>query len=201
MDGFFLLDYDRLEFCAKDVQHEYFIKQLQSLAACTGLPLFLHNRSVGSDLYDFLTEYRSCWKAGGVVHSFDDSTALATKLIQDLDLYIGLNGCSLRTDESLAVVRDALPLESILLETDCPYCEVRATHPGHKHIQTTFDTRAEKKFQRGLTVKSRQEPCHIIQIAEVVAAVKNVPVAELAQTVYQNSIKLYGWQTEAEAEP
>ena len=193
--GEFGLDYDRLEFCSKEVQHEFFVRQLQTLAATTGLPLFLHNRSVGRDLYDLLGQHRDCWKMGGVVHSFDDTADLATSFIQDLGLYIGLNGCSLRTDESLAVVKE-LPMDRILLETDCPYCEVRATHPGHKYIQTTWPARAEKKFERGCTVKNRQEPCHIIQIAEVVAAVKQVTLSTLAEQVHQNSFRLYGWTSE-----
>jgi TatD DNase family protein len=187
------LDYDRLEFSPADVQKKYLIRQLQVLAATTGLPLFLHNRSVGKDLLEILTEYQDCWKAGGgVVHSFDDSLELAVGFMEDLDLYIGLNGCSLRTDESLAVVKE-LPLDKILLETDCPYCEVRKTHPGYQYIQTHFEARAEKKFERGLTVKSRIEPCHIVQVAEVVAGCKNVPVQEVANACYDNSMRLYRW--------
>lgn len=187
------LDYDRLKFCPKDVQHTYLIKQLQVLAASTGLPLFLHNRSVGQDLYDILKQHRDCWKSGGVVHSFDDTLALANMFINDLDLYIGLNGCSLRTDESLAVCRE-LNLNRILLETDCPYCEVRQTHPGHGYIRTHFnDAKAEKKFQRGCTVKNRQEPVHLIQVAEIVAGVKDLPLQQVADATYQNTLQLYGW--------
>jgi TatD DNase family protein len=111
------LDYDRLEFCPADTQQKYLVKQLEKLAAGTGLPLFLHNRSVGDDLYTILTEHRACWKAGGVVHSFDDSTELAMNFITELGLCIGLNGCSLRTVESLQTAKQ-LPLSSILLETE-----------------------------------------------------------------------------------
>lgn len=189
------LDYDRLEFCPKDIQQNYLVQQLQHLAKPTGLPLFLHNRSVGKDLHDVLVAHRDCWKAGGVVHSFDDTAELAERFLQ-LGLYIGLNGCSLRTPESLQVCYESLPLDRILLETDCPYCEIRATHPGSHHVKTQWPAKAEKKFERGATVKSRQEPCHIIQIAEVVAATKQVPLAELAETVYQSSCSLYGWSNE-----
>jgi TatD DNase family protein len=116
---------------------------------------------------------------------------LAVGFMEDLDLYIGLNGCSLRTDESLAVVKE-LPLDKILLETDCPYCEVRKTHPGYQYIQTHFEGKSEKKFERGLTVKSRIEPCHIVQVAEVVAGCKDVPVEEVANACY-TSMRLYQW--------
>jgi TatD DNase family protein len=135
------LDYDRLDFCPRDVQQKYLIQQLECLAQRTGLPLFLHNRSVGDDLYRILTEYRHCWQhstskdtnqatdegaevprrrsgeGGGVVHSFDDTIELATKFTNDLGLYIGLNGCSLRTEQNLETVAQ-LPLDRILLETE-----------------------------------------------------------------------------------
>jgi TatD DNase family protein len=183
------LDYDRLEFCSKEVQQKYLKLMLEQLAAPTQLPLFLHNRSVGKDLYDILQEHQSCWKAG-VVHSYDDTLELATDFIK-LGLFIGLNGCSLKTEENLAVVRD-LPLDSILLETDCPYCDVRKTHAGSDYIKTQFDSKAEKKFQLGSLVKGRNEPCQIIQVAEVVAGAKDLDLDQVATTVFENSLKLYG---------
>ena len=188
------LDYDRLQFSPKDIQQKYLIRQLQVLAKGTGLPLFLHNRSVGSDLYDILKEHNDCWKHGGVVHSFDDSHELAMKFIDDLGLYIGLNGCSLRTEENLLVAKE-LPLDRILLETDCPYCEIKRTHAGHHHVKTIFPTKQEKKFEKGLLVKGRCEPCQIIQVAEVVAGTKGVPLQEVADACYENSLTLYGWES------
>jgi TatD DNase family protein len=184
------LDYDRLQFCPADVQQKFFIRQLEVLSV-TDLPLFLHNRSVGNDLYDILKQQEGTWKKGGVVHSFDDTAELATKFT-DLSFYIGLNGCSLRTEENLANVA-RIPLDHILLETDCPYCDVRKTHPGHVHVKTQFDAKAEKKFERGLTVKNRQEPCHVRQIAEIVAGCKGLALQEVADTCYENSRKLFGW--------
>ena len=193
------LDYDRLQFCPKDTQRTYFIRQLETLAQTTQLPLFLHNRNVGTDLYDILVEYQHCW-TNGVIHSFDDSIELANQFLQfstDGDtanshqLYIGLNGCSLRTEANLETVRQ-LPMDRLLLETDCPYCDIRATHAGHEHVQTTFPSKAEKKFQAGLAVKNRQEPCHIIQVAEVVAGVQQMDLRHVTETVYRNSLQLFG---------
>lgn len=186
------LDYDRLQFSPKDVQKKYFVRQLEVLTANTGLPLFLHNRSVGSDLHDLLKTHQGCWERGGVVHSFDDTHELAMKFIDDLGLYIGLNGCSLRTEENLQVAKE-LPLERILLETDCPFCEVKRTHAGHHHVKTTFSTKQEKKFEAGVMVKGRCEPCQIVQVAEVVAGAKGLPLQEVADCCYKSSLKLYGW--------
>jgi TatD DNase family protein len=186
------LDYDRLEFCSKDVQIEFLKLQLKLLAAPTKLPLFLHNRSVGSDLYDVLMQNKDCWIAGGVVHSFDDTMELANLFIEDCGFYIGLNGCSLRTQTNLHVA-SRLPLDRILLETDCPYCEVRTTHAGYQYMKTHYEAKSEKKFERGLLVKSRQEPCHIVQVAEIIAGCKNLPLDEVAAKCYENSLRLYGW--------
>jgi TatD DNase family protein len=145
------LDYDRLEFCPKDVQRKYFALQLK-LSAETGLPLFLHNRNVGEELYVMLLEHKDKWSSG-VVHSFDDTAELARKFI-DLGLYIGLNGCSLKTQANLDVVK-VLPLDKILLETDCPFCDVKRTHAGFDFVKTHFNCKPEKKFEPGVQVKVR----------------------------------------------
>lgn len=184
------LDYDRLEFCPKDVQRKHFVQQLR-LAEETGLPMFLHNRNVSDELLQILVENKDKWKRG-VVHSFDDTAELAQKFM-DLGLYIGLNGCSLRTEENLSVVK-TLPLDKILIETDCPYCDIRRTHAGFHHVKTHFECKQEKKYQKGLQVKGRNEPCNIIHVAEVVAGTKELSVGEVVEAVYKNSLDLYGWK-------
>jgi TatD DNase family protein len=55
-----------------------------------------------------------------------------------LNLYVGINGCSLRDENSINVIK-GIPLDKILIETDCPYCEIRNTHPGKKFVKTNFE--------------------------------------------------------------
>jgi len=182
------LDYARTVFCDKEMQKRGFLAQLR-LADETGLPLFLHNRDTGDDLYNMLKEHQGTFTRG-VVHSFDGSAELAGKLINDLGLYIGLNGCSLKKQENLDVVK-TIPLHRILLETDCPWCDIRATHAGFDFVKTKFPTKTEKKFEMGSCVKGRYEPCHIAQVAEVIAGVKGISVKELADACLKNSNDLF----------
>ncbi len=190
------LDYARLEFSNVDSQKRGLIAQLE-LAKETKLPLFLHNRDTGTDLLDMLKLHYSddndeskIRQPGGVVHSFDDTFELAQQFM-NMGLFIGLNGCSLKTQENLNVAKQ-IPLEHLLLETDCPWCDIRATHAGHGYIQTKFPTKNEKKYEKGFCVKGRYEPIHIVQVAEVIAGVKGISVEEVANASKANALKLFG---------
>jgi TatD DNase family protein len=124
------LDYDRLEFCGKDVQLRCFEAQLQ-LAAATELPLFLHLRNAANDFINIMTKNKHMWKkGGGVVHSFDGTLEEARELLT-LGLFIGINGCSLKHPDNCAVVAN-LPADKIMLETDAPWCDIRPTHASYK---------------------------------------------------------------------
>eukprot|EP00741_Cyanophora_paradoxa_P022682 tig00021493_g21905.t1 len=181
------LDYDRLHFCPKEVQLKHFERQFE-LAERTGLPLFLHNRATGDDFADLVRRNRHRFKSG-VAHCFTGGLEEARALI-DLDLYIGVTGCSLKTEENLAVVRE-IPPERLILETDAPWCDIRPTHAGYKHVLTQWPSVKKEKFERGKTVKNRTEPCHIRQVAEVVAGVRGEEPAALAAAAYENSMRLF----------
>jgi TatD DNase family protein len=85
----------------------------------------------------------------------------------ELGLFIGINGCSLKTEENIEVVR-AIPEDKLMLETDAPWCEIRSTHASFKYwknvdesIQKLYapPSKKKEKFERGFMVKSRNEPC------------------------------------------
>ena len=113
-----------------------------------------------------------------------------------LGLYIGIDGCSLRTPENIETVR-RLPLGRVILETDCPWCDVRPTHAGWAHVRTTHPSIKEKKYTRDLgggghCVKNRTEPCHVAQVAEVIAGVRGIDVEEVVRVCGRNVHDLFG---------
>ncbi|XP_034652784.1 putative deoxyribonuclease TATDN1 [Drosophila subobscura] len=186
------LDYDRLKFCDEETQRLYFEKQL-SLAAEFRLPLFLHSRNAHTDFMAILERNRDKLKdcGGGVVHSFTGTLEEAQSLLAFGGLYIGVNGCSLKTEENVEVVRQ-LPNERIMLETDCPWCGIRPTHASHQFLSTKFPTvKKKEKWTAETLIDGRCEPCQISQVLEAVAGIKQQPKEKLSEIYYQNTLDLF----------
>ncbi|OTA88600.1 hypothetical protein M434DRAFT_398968 [Hypoxylon sp. CO27-5] len=135
--GEFGLDYDRLHYCSKKIQLHSFAAQLDLvLSIQPQLPLFLHSRAAHADFVGLLKEKfgprLEKLERGAVVHSFT-GTAEEMRELMDLGLYIGTNGCSFKTAENCAVVKE-IHLDRLMLETDGPWCEVRPSHEGWKYL-------------------------------------------------------------------
>ena len=112
------LDYDRLFLTAKEQQLKYFEMQLD-LAIELQLPLFLHMRAACDDFIRVLEPRLSSLPEKGLVHSFTGTLEEAQKILR-LGLDIGINGCSLKTEDNLEVLR-SLPLDRLQIETDGPW--------------------------------------------------------------------------------
>mmetsp|Transcript_3628 Transcript_3628/g.4698 ORF Transcript_3628/g.4698 Transcript_3628/m.4698 type:complete len:322 (+) Transcript_3628:1-966(+) len=181
------LDYDRLHFCKKEVQLRNFQLQFR-LAEATGLPLFLHMRNCGSDFLRIVKAHRHTFREG-VVHSFT-GTAEEVLGILDLGLYIGINGCSLKTEENLKIV-DTIPLDKMMIETDAPYCDIRSTHASNKHVKTKWPSKKKEKYDKQSFVKGRNEPCAILQVLEVICERRGIPVEEAAKVLYKNTMSVF----------
>ncbi|MCJ1350925.1 MAG: TatD DNase [Icmadophila ericetorum] len=117
------LDYDRLYLSEKEPQLKYFEAQLD-IAVEVQLPLFLHSRAASQDFERLLRSRLPQLPKGGLVHSFTGTMEEMQRLVA-MGLHIGVNGCSLKTEENLETVR-AIPLDRIQIETDGPW--VRQTY-------------------------------------------------------------------------
>lgn len=181
------LDYDRFEYADKESQLKVFPRHFE-LTEEFKLPMYLHSRSTEGDFVRIVKENRHRFSSG-LVHSFT-GTAEEVKELVDLDLYIGLNGCSLKTEENLEVVK-TIPLDRIMIETDCPYCDIRNSHAGSKFVETKFSATKKEKYQEGSLVKDRNEPCTIVQVVEVLSRVLDVPPEKLCEAAWNNSLQFF----------
>lgn len=201
--GEFGLDYDRLHYATVEEQKLAFDLQLD-LAESLDLPLFLHSRAAADDFEAALRPRLQAGKLkGGVVHSFTGTVEEMKRLV-DLGLYIGINGCSLKTKENLDVVKE-VPLDKLMLESDGPWCEIRPSHESSKVLKEAEKVLGgeyvkvlgapavkKEKFVKGRMVKSRNEPSATALVAVVVAMVKGVGLEEVCEAAWRNSVRLFG---------
>ena len=169
------LDYDRLALTDKETQLRHFTTQL-ALASTLQLPLFLHSRAAHADFVRLLGPCLPQLPTRGLVHSFTGTLSEMQELL-DLGLDIGINGCSMKSAENLEVVRE-VPLERLQIETDGPWCEMRASHAsaaykdGSADIADILKSVKKEKWRPDAMVKGRNESATIYQVACVVAGVK-----------------------------
>lgn len=100
----------------RDKQILFFRQQLE-LARELSLPVIVHSRNASEDTLDILKEYRPA----GVVHCFSGSAEVAIEVIK-LGMYIGFTGVlTFKNAKKALRALEAVPLDRLLLETDCPY--------------------------------------------------------------------------------
>eukprot|EP01102_Stenamoeba_stenopodia_P010514 TRINITY_DN3176_c0_g1_i1.p1 TRINITY_DN3176_c0_g1~~TRINITY_DN3176_c0_g1_i1.p1 ORF type:complete len:347 (+),score=55.14 TRINITY_DN3176_c0_g1_i1:54-1043(+) len=197
--GEFGLDYDRLHFCSKEIQLKWFERQFE-LSESTKLPLFLHMRNAEEDFIEVVKKNRHRF-THGVVHSYTGENPTHLKSLLDLNLYIGVNGCSLKTQQNLDIVK-TIPLDRLMIETDAPYCDIKPSGPAAKYLNlkaTPWPSVKKEKWKKGAVVKSRNEPCYIRQVLDVIAGVKGEDVQKVADQIYKNTcLVFFPWLLEDE---
>ncbi len=158
------LDY-HYDFSPRDVQQDWFIEQIE-LAKEMELPLIVHSREATEDTYRLLKEGRADL-VGGVIHGFSGSWEVARQYL-DLGFHIGLGGFSTFTDaKKLMAAIPQIPLERILLETDCPYL---APVPVRGH---------------------RNDSANLVHIAGRIAELKGITLEEVAEQTSANARALF----------
>ncbi|MFF2590671.1 TatD family hydrolase [Peribacillus butanolivorans] len=150
----------------KAIQMEVFRKQIQ-LAKKVGLPIIVHNREATADIVNILKEEEAS-EVGGIMHCFSGSAETAMECI-DMNFYISLGGpVTFKNAKKPKEVAAAVPLDRLLIETDCPYL---APHP-----------------YRG----KRNEPSYVKLVAEQIAEIKQLSVEEVSKATTDNAKKLFG---------
>lgn len=112
------LDY-HYEDTKKDLQKEWFVKQIE-LAKKHNLPIIVHSRDAAADTLDVIKE-TDAKQTGGVIHCFSYEMEMA-KIYLDMGFYIGIGGVlTFKNSRKLKEIVQMMPMDRILLETDCPY--------------------------------------------------------------------------------
>ncbi|MEG0895545.1 MAG: TatD family hydrolase [Oscillospiraceae bacterium] len=109
------LDY-HYDFSPRETQIKVFEEQLK-FAVQKNIPVIIHSREATKDTMDLLNKY----KPKGVVHCFSGSAQTAKEVIS-LGMYIGFTGSiTFKNNKKASGVINEVPLDKLLLETDCPY--------------------------------------------------------------------------------
>lgn len=109
------LDY-HYDFSPRPIQKTVFEAQL-GLAKELDLPVIIHSREATQDVMELLRRYRP----KGVVHCFSGSAETAREVVE-LGMYVGFTGAvTFKNASKLLLAVQAVPMDRLLLETDCPY--------------------------------------------------------------------------------
>lgn len=104
------------DFSPRDVQRTAFERQL-ALARDLNLPVIIHSRDAHQETFELVRKYRP----RGIVHCFSGSAELAREYAK-LGMYLGFTGVvTFPNAKKPLAAACAIPLERLLLETDCPY--------------------------------------------------------------------------------
>ena len=112
------LDYHYME--PDEKTQKYWFEAQLDLAVELQMPVIIHSRDSAKDTMDIMKKYTDRL-SGGVIHCYSDSRELALEYAA-MGYYIGVGGVlTFNNGKKLAEAVTALPLNQIVLETDCPY--------------------------------------------------------------------------------
>jgi TatD DNase family protein len=151
----------------RDIQERVFRCQLE-IAVAKHMPVIIHTREAIPETVRILKEYAGRL-VGGVVHCFQGGSEFASA-VMDMGFYLGVTGIvTYSSSLELQATVTMAPLERLLIETDCPYL-----------------TPAPLKKKT-----SRNEPGYVGLVAEEIARLKGVDLAEVARLTYQNTCHVF----------
>lgn len=150
---------------APDIQKIWFEKMI-ALAGEVGLPIIIHSREAAEDTMQIIRETKA-YECGGVIHCYSYSAEMAKEYVK-MGYFIGVGGVlTFSNGRRLKETVAALPMEHIVLETDCPYL---APEPD-----------------RG----KRNDSTKLIRVVEEIARIKGMTYDEVIRITEQNARRLY----------
>ncbi len=148
-----------------EIQKACFRRMLQ-LARALGLPINVHSREAAQDTYDLIVEEHG-YENSGIIHCFGYPVEMAERFVK-LGLYVGVGGVvTFKNSRKLKEVVARIPIERIVLETDCPYM---APVP-----------------KRG----TRNDPRNLPYVVEEIAALRQMDPAEVIRITTENAKRVY----------
>ncbi len=149
----------------KEHQKKWFVRQLD-VARRVKLPVIIHSREAAQDTLDIMKAEKA-GDIGGVIHCFSYGVEMAREYL-NMGYYIGIGGVlTFSNAKKLREVVEYMPLDRILLETDCPYL-------------------APAPF-RG----KRNSSLYIAYVAEEIAKIKDISREEVEEVTMQNAKNMY----------
>jgi len=159
------LDY-HYDYSPRDVQRDVFRRQLR-IARLLKLPVVIHSREADDDTVNILREELTGYERGGVMHCFGGSVAMARNTIE-LGFFISFAGnLTFKKAENLRDVARQLPLDRLLIETDCPYL-------------TPVPFRGR-----------RNEPARVVETARCLAELLGKELEEIGRITSENFARLF----------
>ncbi len=152
------------EFCREQV--EVFRRQLE-LSLEYELPIAVHTRDAWAEMTSIIEEYRGRGLRG-VFHAFSDSVESYERLRTCGEFWFGIGGVVTFKRSGLADVVRAIPIEDIVLETDCPYL-------------TPVPFRGQ-----------RNESSYVSYICAKIAELKGLTVEEVDRVTSENARRCFG---------
>ena len=149
----------------RDIQRKWFVRQLQ-LAKEVKLPVCIHSRDAAQETVDIM-KAEGAEDIGGVIHCYSYSRELA-KTFLDMGYYFGVGGVvTFNNGRKLKEVVEYVPMDRILLETDCPYL-------------------APVPF-RG----KRNDSTKLSHVVEMIAQIKGISADEVEEITMKNAHRVY----------
>ena len=159
------LDY-YYDFVPKDTQKKWFARQVE-LAREINLPIVIHDRDAHGDAMQILRDHH-VREVGGEFHCYAGSVEMAREIL-DWGMYIAFGGSlTFKNSHKPVEVARYVPLDRILIETDCPYLTPEP--------------------YRG----KRNNSIYMQYVAQKLAEIKGITVEEIEEITTQNAKRCFG---------